>query len=52
MKRYIILDLEWTSWKGNYYGNNQEKRKSWLEEREKIKAYGEEINEETRTRHK
>jgi len=29
MKRYIILDLEWTSWKGNYYGNNQEKRKSW-----------------------
>ena len=28
------------------------KRKVWEEEREKIKAYGEEINEETRTRHK
>ena len=26
----------------------KEKRKAWLEEREKIKAYGEEINEETR----
>ena len=29
MKKYVILDLEWTSWKGNYYGNNKEKRKSW-----------------------
>tara|TARA_Y100000031_G_scaffold15279_1_gene16133 strand:- start:44 stop:601 length:558 start_codon:yes stop_codon:yes gene_type:complete len=29
MKKYVILDLEWTSWKGNYCGNNQEKRKSW-----------------------
>ena len=28
----------------------KEKRKVWLEEREKIKAYGEEINEETRNR--
>ena len=26
----------------------KEKRKAWLEEREKIKAYGESINEETR----
>jgi len=30
----------------------KEKRKAWLEEREKIKAYGEEINEETRNRNK
>ena len=30
----------------------KEKRKAWLEEREKIKAYGEEINEETRNKHK
>ena len=30
----------------------KEKRKAWLEEREKIKTYGESINEETRTRHK
>ena len=29
MKKYVILDLEWTSWKGNHCGNNQEKRKSW-----------------------
>ena len=30
----------------------KEKRKAWLEEREKIKAYGEEINEETRNKKK
>ena len=30
----------------------KEKRKAWLEEREKIKAYGEEINEETRNKNK
>jgi len=30
----------------------KEKRKAWLEEREKIKAYGEKINEETRNRNK
>ena len=35
-----------------YLKRAKEKRKAWLEEREKIKAYGEEINEETRTRHK
>ena len=28
----------------------RKKRKAWLEEREKIKAYGEEINEETRNK--
>ena len=28
------------------------KRKAWLEERNKIKAYGEEINEETRNKNK
>ena len=28
----------------------KEKRKAWLEEREKIKAYGEKINEETRNK--
>jgi len=31
-----------------YLKRAKEKRKAWLEEREKIKAYGEEINEETR----
>ena len=30
----------------------KEKRKAWLEEREKIKAYGEQINDETRKKHK
>ena len=30
----------------------KEKRKAWLEEREKIKEYGEKINEETRNRDK
>ena len=30
----------------------KDKRKAWLEEREKIKAYGDEINEETRNRNK
>ena len=22
MNKYVILDLEWTSWKGNYFGRN------------------------------
>ena len=35
-----------------YLKRAKEKRKAWLEEREKIKAYGEEINEETRNRNK
>ena len=35
-----------------YLKRAKEKRKSWLEEREKIKAYGEEINEETRNKNK
>ena len=35
-----------------YLKRAKEKRKARLEERDKIKAYGEEINEETRTRHK
>ena len=35
-----------------YLKRAKEKRKAWLEEREKIKAYDKEINEETRTRHK
>ena len=30
----------------------RKKRKAWLEEREKIKEYGESINEETRNRDK
>ena len=30
----------------------KDKRKAWLEEREKIKEYGEKINEETRNRDK
>jgi len=30
-----------------YLKRAKEKRKAWLEEREKIKAYGESINEET-----
>ena len=30
----------------------KEKRKAWQEEREKIKAYGEQINDETRKKHK
>ncbi len=31
MKKFIIVDLEWTSWKGNYSGKNFEieKRKNW-----------------------
>jgi len=34
MKEYVILDLEWTSWKGNYYGKNLffHKRKTWQKE--------------------
>jgi len=35
-----------------YLKRAKEKRKARLEEREKIKAYGEEINEETRNRNK
>jgi len=35
-----------------YLKRAKEKRKTWLEEREKIKAYGESINEETRNRDK
>ena len=35
-----------------YLKRAKEKRKDWLEEREKIKAYGEQINEETRNRDK
>ena len=35
-----------------YLKRAKEKRKAWLEEREKIKAYGEEINEETRNKKK
>ena len=35
-----------------YLKRAKEKRKAWLEEREKIKAYGEQINEETRNRDK
>ena len=30
----------------------KEKRKAWLDEREKIKEYGEKINEETRNKDK
>ena len=31
MKEYVILDLEWTSWKGNYYDNYffLQKREAW-----------------------
>ena len=35
-----------------YLKRAKEKRKAWLEEREKIKAYGEQINEETRNKDK
>ena len=35
-----------------YLKRAKEKRKAWLEEREKIEAYGEEINEETRNKNK
>ena len=35
-----------------YLKRAKEKRKAWLEEREKIKEYGEKINEETRNRDK
>ena len=35
-----------------YLKRAKEKRKAWLEEREKIKAYGEQINDETRKKHK
>ena len=35
-----------------YLKRTKEKRKAWLEEREKIKVYGEKINEETRNRDK
>ena len=33
-----------------YLKRAKEKRKAWLEEREKIKEYGESINEETRNK--
>ena len=33
-----------------YLKRAKEKRKAWLEEREKIKEYGEKINEETRNK--
>ena len=33
-----------------YLKRAKEKRKVWLEEREKIKEYGEKINEETRNK--
>ena len=31
MKYYTVIDLEWTSWKQNYYGKHleKEKRKKW-----------------------
>ena len=35
-----------------YLKRAKEKKEAWLEEREKIKAYGEKINEETRNRNK
>ena len=35
-----------------YLKRAKEKRKAWLEEREKIKEYGESINEETRNKNK
>ena len=35
-----------------YLKRAKEKREAWLEEREKIKEYGESINEETRNRDK
>ena len=35
-----------------YLKRAKEKRKAWLEEREKIKEYGEKINEETREKNK
>ena len=35
-----------------YLKRAKEKRKSWLEEREKIKEYSEKINEETRNKDK
>ena len=35
-----------------YLKRAKEKKQAWLEEREKIKAYGEKINEETRNRDK
>jgi len=35
-----------------YLKRAKEKRKAWLEERKKIKAYGEKINEETRNKNK
>jgi len=35
-----------------YLKRAKEKRKAWLEEREKIKEYGEKINEETRNKDK
>jgi hypothetical protein len=33
-----------------YLKRAKEKRKTWLEEREKIKEYGEKINNETRSK--
>ena len=34
------------------YSKRTKKRKAWEEEHKKIKAYGEEINEETRNKYK
>ena len=37
MKYFVILDLEWTSWQGNYYGKyNQSERRSSNQQKEII----------------
>ena len=36
MKHYTVIDLEWTSWKNNYYGKYLEKEKEKMQKREII----------------
>ena len=45
MKYFVILDLEWTSWQGNYYGeNNQYERRSKNQKKEIIQIGGIKVN--------
>jgi inhibitor of KinA sporulation pathway (predicted exonuclease) len=40
MHHFIILDLEWTSWKGNYYGKNKQYEKRSAKQKEEIIQIG------------
>ena len=45
MKYFVILDLEWTSWRGNYYGKyNQYERRSSNQQKEIIQIGALKVN--------